>query len=66
MRLVQDGADIDVETSSSMAPAGFTTFRTINGITAAVTDRSVSISGDGQTIAVTLNNQMFISKDGGV
>ena len=66
VRLVQDGADIDVETSSSMAPAGFTTFRTINGITAAVTDRSVSISGDGQTIAVTLNNQMFISKDGGV
>lgn len=65
VRLVQDGADIDVELSSTLMPAGFTPTYTISGITAGVTDRSVSISGDGQTIAVTLNNQMFISLDGG-
>ncbi len=63
-RLVQDGADIDVEISSAADTPAFSTFMTISNVSAAANSRTVSSSGDGATIAVILNNSLYISLDG--
>ena len=64
-RLVQNGADIDVETSSDMTSVNFSLYKKIVGVTANSLNRTVSVSADGATKAVVANKGMYISLDNG-
>ena len=64
-RTIQDGGDIDIESSNNLTSPSFSTLATLSSITAGVKDRDISVSGDGATKAVVAGNRMFISLDGG-
>lgn len=62
-RLVQNGANIDFEKSNNMTVASFSVSKTISSVTAAVTDRTVSVSSDGATVMVVADKKMYASLD---
>ena len=64
-RLVQNGADIDIEVSNAINIPSFSVLDTLSSITASETQRTISVSEDSATIAIVANRRMFISLDAG-
>ncbi len=62
-RLIQNGSNLDVETSSDLISPAFSVWKSIPSVSAASGNRSISSSADGQTIVVIANKRLYVSRD---
>ena len=64
-RLIQNGADLNIEKAPDMTNASFSVLDTLSSITADIYNRSIAVSYDGATKAIVADKKMFISLDDG-